>query len=113
MVIFPFKTKIVKKVGVTSSKINKKMRLELLIIVIIIFIGTYFIQYLTWMSVGSLTFKNNGVFIRYFIPLLPLLPLIFNIPKWKIEIKNSEIWVVLLVISFISSLILLITSHYY
>jgi uncharacterized membrane protein len=79
--------------------------------VLLIFIGTYFIQYLTWCNVGL--GKIEGVFGRYFIPLLALPPLVFGLKESDKSEKNSMMLVVTLMIGFISSMILLTFMTFY
>lgn len=94
-----------------EMKLNKKSRIGVLLIVLLIFIGTYFIQYLTWCNVGL--GKIEGVFGRYFIPLLALPPLVFGLKESDKSEKNSMMLVVTLMIGFISSMILLTFMTFY
>jgi hypothetical protein len=61
-------------------KFNSKARWGSLIILLMIYVGTCFIQLLTWADVGK---TNIGVSARYFLPLFALLPIIvpFRIGK--------------------------------
>ena len=59
-----------------KEKYPMKLRLGLFLISFIIFYGTYFIQLLSWTPVGQL-YPIFGVQTRYFIPLLPLISIIF------------------------------------
>ncbi|OWT33814.1 hypothetical protein BGI41_00420 [Methanobrevibacter sp. 87.7] len=95
----------------SEIKINRKFRIGIFLIGFLIFFGTYFVQYLTWCNVGYP--KVVGVFGRYFIPLIALGPMIFNINMNKKISKNLNLLVICFVICFISSMLLLTFINFY
>lgn len=52
-----------------------------------------------------------GIQTRYFVPMLPLIPLIVNIKHEKFE--NRDDLFLTLIIVFLAGLFLLTVSHYY
>ena len=76
---------------------------------LIIYIGTCTIQLLTWSPVGKI---RPGVSIRYFIPLVALIPILAGLPK---EYKKEEIdyYSIVLIIGFMATLILAFATKYY
>jgi uncharacterized membrane protein len=77
----------------------------------LIYIGTFFIQFLTWTPVGSTAIE--GVFARYFLPLMALVPLIIGINKYPLKNKNSDLIIITLIISFIAGVLILTISNFY
>ncbi|MCI6930511.1 MAG: DUF2142 domain-containing protein [Methanobrevibacter boviskoreani] len=92
-------------------KLDRKSKIGVFFIGLLIFIGTYLIQYLTWCNVGMS--RIEGVFGRYFIPLLVLGPMIFGLKKSNKNEKNSQLLVITMMIGFISSMILLTIMKFY
>lgn len=95
-----------------KEKIKLSNRIKALIILIIIYIGLFFVQYLTWISVGSHTIVS-GVMGRYFIPLLIFLPFIFNLNPNKINKNKFQILSIILAITFIAAVMMLTLSVNY
>lgn len=93
-----------------NLKISKKTRIGSLVIFLIIYLGIIIIQYLTWCSVGLPYI--TGIFGRYFIPLLSLIP-IFLALNYRKHYKNIDIFILTIILSFIASSILLTVIHYY
>ena len=52
---------------------NHKSKIGALLVILIVYVGTCFIQLLTWADVGA---YNIGVSTRYFLPLFGLLPIV-------------------------------------
>ena len=93
-------------------KFDSKARLGSLLILLMVYVGTCFIQLLTWADVGK---TNLGVSARYFIPLFALLPIIvpFKIKKLD-EFKDSyDKYAVIFIIGFMATLILAFATKYY
>lgn len=90
-----------------KEKLSKINRLKVAIVGLIIYTGIFFVQYLTWVPVGS-TNVTSGVFGRYFIPLIVFLPLIFNLTTQK-EINKEKFTLICIAISisFIASMLML------
>ena len=88
---------------------NSKTRWGSLAILLIIYIGTCFIQLLTWADVGK---TNLGVSTRYFIPLFALLPIIVPFKIDKLNRFNDK-YALVLIIGFMATLILAFATKYY
>lgn len=91
---------------------NKKVRIGIVGICVLIFIATEIIMYLTWTGVGSLSVA--GVQSRYYLPLLVLLPMAtnFNLTIAK-NGKNLELYYVTGMVFFVSFMIITTMVHYY
>jgi uncharacterized membrane protein len=87
---------------------SRKNRIILSSIFLITYFGIFFILYLIWTPVGSDTIL--GVQSRYFIPIIPLLPLIINYKEKSIEEYN---YLIMIIITFLVGLVLLTITHYY
>ena len=96
----------------SSIEINLSNRAKLLLITGSIYISTFIIQYLTWAPIGSENLMD-GVFGRYFIPLLAFIPLIIginyneNINFLNIEKNKLNLTLITLIVGFIAGMILL------
>ena len=88
---------------------NSKTRLGSFLVVFIIYVGTCFIQLLTWADVGSF---NLGVSTRYFIPLAALLPIIVPFKTDKLD-WFSDKYAMVFIIGFLATLILAFATKYY
>lgn len=90
-----------------KEKLSKNNRLKIAVIGLIIYTGIFFVQYLTWVPVGS-TNVSEGVFGRYFVPLFVFLPLIFNLNiENKVDKDKFKLICVALSISFIAAMLML------
>ncbi|MDO5849516.1 MAG: DUF2142 domain-containing protein [Methanobrevibacter sp.] len=90
-------------------KLSKNKRIFLGIAILIFYFGTFFLIYLMWHAVGGA--HVTGAQARYFIPALPLIPLILNYPFRKIE--NIKDYTFLGVIIFSVSLLMFLVTHFY
>lgn len=90
-------------------ELEKKERGILALIFLIVYVGIYAIFYLTWSPVGSTSIL--GVQLRYFLPVIALLPLIFSAKYKKIECK--EIYIFTFIIICLTGLFLLPITHFY
>ena len=81
-------------------------------IVLMIYIGTGFIQLLTWASVG---FLNLGITTRYFVPLFALFPVMISIKSKRLaKIRDSfDGYAMVLVVVFMATMILSFATKYY
>ena len=90
-------------------ELRKKEKYLLGLICIICYIGINVIFYLTWSPVGSDSIL--GVQLRYFLPVAPLIPLIFS-SKYK-KIENKEIYIFTFIIICLTGLAMLPITHFY
>ena len=94
-----------------KGKFNSKARLGSLLVLLIIYVGTCFIQLLTWADVGK---TNIGVSARYFLPLFALLPIIVPIEIKIDKIRdNFDKYAMIFIIGFMATLILAFATKYY
>lgn len=93
-----------------NIKFNFKTRFGTLGVVLLIYIGTCFIQLLTWSYVGEL---NLGISLRYFIPLVAMLPIIFKINYKFDDIEKFNDYSIIFIIAFLATLILAFATKYY
>ena len=83
-----------------------------LLIGFLIYFGVIAVQYLTWASVGAETVMN-GVFSRYFIPLLIFVPLILNTDFFEQDREKLSLTFLTIALSFISAMIILTVTIKY
>lgn len=88
---------------------NKKERIITALVFLIAYIGIYAVFYLNWTTVGMDGIL--GVQSRYLLPIIWLLPLIFN-TKYK-KIENKEIYIFTFIIICLTGLFLLPITHFY
>ena len=87
-----------------------KTKLGSAFMILLIYIGTCFIQLLTWASVG---YFNLGVSTRYFIPLMALLPIAIWIKKIPFNKDKFDKYAMIFMIAFMATLILSFATKYY
>lgn len=95
-----------------KERISKINRAKASAIAIIIYVGIFFVQYLTWVPVGSSKIVS-GVMGRYFIPLLVFLPFIFNLKSDKFDKSRFKMLYITLAASFIAATLMLTFSVKY
>ena len=95
-----------------DEKFDIKTRVKGLVIGLIIYYGVIFVQYLTWSSVGG-TNALEGVFGRYFMPLLIFVPFIINKDFYELDKKKIFLLFLTIALSFISGMIMLTVSIKY
>ncbi|MBE6504800.1 MAG: DUF2142 domain-containing protein [Methanobrevibacter millerae] len=95
-----------------KEKISSKSKIILLLTLLILLFGTYFVQYLTWAPVGAINLDLTEVMPRYFLPTCVLLPLIFSINKNK-KIKNLHTISFTIIVSSLSSVAMFFVSMFY
>ena len=95
-----------------NIKFDRKTRIGVLAIVLMIYLGTGFIQLLTWASVGYL---NLGISTRYFIPLFAMIPIIVSLKIKRLD-RFKEIYddyAMVFMIAFMATMILAFATKYY
>ena len=93
-----------------DEKFPKKVKIPVLIISMIIFIGTYLIQFFTLTPVGDTLIV--GTQPRYFITLFALAPICFNLNKNESN-PDLENYLLIFIMFFISATLLLIVFNFY
>ena len=93
-----------------NNKFTKKARLGSLLVLLIVYVGTCFVQLLTWAYVGKIFL---GISIRYFIPLMAMLPVIFKINYKYDDIQKFNDYSIIFIIGFLATLILAFATKYY
>ncbi len=93
-----------------KSKFSLKTRIGTLIVLLIVYVGTCFIQLLTWAGVG---FTNLGINTRYFVPLFALIPIIFNFKDLNWDKSKFDNYAIVCIIAFMATLILAFTTKFY
>ena len=98
--------------GVVTSYGPNYISLENNGIGFLIYVGVIGVQYLTWASVGAKSVMN-GVFSRYFIPLLMFIPFIINTDFLELDMEKLSLIFLTIAISFISGMIMLTVAVKY
>ena len=93
-----------------KNKFSLKTRIGSLLVLLIVYVGTCFIQLLTWASVG---YTNLGINTRYFVPLFALFPIIFNFKDFNWDKSKFNNYSMIFIIAFMAALILAFTTKYY
>ncbi|MBR0270987.1 MAG: DUF2142 domain-containing protein [Methanobrevibacter sp.] len=95
-----------------EEKFEIKTRIKGLLIGLLIYIGVIAVQYLTWSSVGA-TSVINGVFARYFMPLLIFVPFIINADILNYDKEELSLLFLTVFLSFIGGMLMLTTAVKY
>ncbi len=95
-----------------KPKFNSRARIGSLLVLLMVYVGTCFIQLLTWANVGG---TNIGVSTRYFLPLFALLPIIvpFRIRQLDRFKESYDRYAMIFIIGFMATLILAFATKYY
>lgn len=91
-------------------KFELKTRLGSFAMILVIYVSTCFIQLLTWAFIGRF---NLGLSIRYFIPLLALIPIALWIDYNPIDKKTYDKYAIVLIVSFLALMIISFSTKYY
>lgn len=94
----------------SRSKFNKKERLYLFILFLVIYVSFFLTQYLSWTPVGSNVIE--GIQARYFIPILPLIPLIIG-KGYNKNIKDYNPIILTCITLFLSATLILTFIGFY
>lgn len=86
-----------------------KTRIGCILVILMGYIGICTAQLLTWSYVGEI---NLGLSLRYFIPLLALIPIVFGIRKYFDRVDVDH-YTITLIIVFMATLILSFAAKYY
>ena len=92
-------------------KFELKARLGSFGLILLIYVSTCFIQLLTWAFVGQF---NLGLSLRYFIPLIALIPIAISFNKFNpIEKEVFDKYAIVLIVVFLASMIISFATKYY
>ena len=91
-------------------KFELKTRLGSFAMILVIYVSTCFIQLLTWAFIGRF---NLGLSIRYFIPLLALIPIALWIDYNPIDKKTYDKYAIVLIVAFLALMIISFSTKYY
>ena len=92
------------------NNFSRKTRIGSLLVLLVVYVGTCFVQLLTWSGVG---FTNLGINTRYFIPLFALIPIIVNFKHFSLDKSKFDNYSIVFIIAFMATLILAFTTKYY
>lgn len=95
-----------------KEKFTNKSRLISFVVCSGIFVGTYFVQFLTWAPLATTNLGNCGISTRYFAPFFALIPFMLNLNK-NINIKDLDKCVITCVIIFLGGTIVYVASLAY
>lgn len=93
-----------------DTKFELRTKVGSLLVVILIYVSTCFIQLLTWANVGAM---KLDVTMRYFIPLLALIPVIVQLNHCTTADKRFKDYSVILIIGFMATIIMAFATKYY
>ena len=92
-------------------KFELKTRLGSFGLILLIYVSTCFIQLLTWAFIGQF---NLGLSLRYFIPLLALIPIVIPLNKFNpIEKEVFDKYAIVLIVVFLATMIISFATKYY
>lgn len=94
-----------------KEKISRKSKIINLLTLIVIFYGTYFVQYLSWAPVRATNLIEASVTPRYFLPLCVLLPLL-SINRNK-KIKQLDSITITVIVASLSSIAMFAVAMFY
>ncbi len=95
-----------------KEKFSRNFRIVSLAIVILVYIGTFMVQLLTWTPVGSI--YTEGIQARYFLPLFILLLFIFNFnDKLGVDTEKIDNYIVVLILGFLAATVLCLVCGCY
>jgi len=88
-----------------TEKYDIKSRIGSILVILIIYLGTYFSFLLTWTPVGQLN-PIGGVQPRYFLPLLSLFPFILGINTQEENIGGIDNYIIMISVLFLAILVI-------
>lgn len=93
-----------------TVKFNFKTKIGTLGILLLVYFGICFVQLLSWANVGK---TNLGISLRYFIPLIALIPIICGINKNNLLKYEFDKYAVIFIIGFLGAMALSFATKYY
>ena len=92
-----------------NIKFDLKTKFGATLIMLVVYLGTCFIQLFTWANVGT---TSLGLSTRYFIPLFALIPIAVWI-KLPIDKNKFDKYAFVLMVVFMATLVLSFLTKYY
>lgn len=93
-----------------NAKFDLKTRIGVFGTFLLIYFGTCFVQLLSWSYVGK---TNLGISLRYFIPLIALIPIICGINKKCDTDFEFDKYAMIFIIGFLAAMVLSFATKYY
>jgi uncharacterized membrane protein len=93
-----------------SVKFDLKARFGAGFIILLVYFGTCIVQLLSYAKVGG---HVLGISLRYFIPLLALIPIVFQISYGNVENRQFDKYALLISIAFMASMVLSFAVKHY
>lgn len=94
----------------SDIKFDLKAKLGALFVFVVVYIGTFFVQLLTWASVGDMFVD---VHVRYFIPLFALIPIIVQFSRNPFKREMFDKYALVFIVGFAATLVLAVFTRYY
>ena len=93
-----------------NVKFDLKAKLGSVFIILMVYFGTCFVQLISYSTVGG---NSLGISVRYFIPLLALIPIISQIDYCNIKNEKFDKYALMMSIGFLAAMILSFATKYY
>ena len=93
-----------------NVKFDLRTRLGAGFIIILVYLGTCFVQLLSFAKVGG---SGLGISLRYFVPLLALVPIVFQINYGDFKNKEFDKYALVFSIVFLAAMILSFALKHY
>lgn len=94
-----------------NSNINLKQKLVSFTTFALSFISIFILEYIAWNDVGN--YIIEGIYGRYFIPVMPLFFLLFYNKKFKLHSNKVNIMVMVFIIIILSISLFMIIKRFY
>ncbi|WP_197031851.1 DUF2142 domain-containing protein [Methanobrevibacter sp. YE315] len=93
-----------------NAKFDLKTRAGAFAIFLLVYFGTCFVQLLSWSYVGK---TNLGISIRYFIPIIALIPIICGINRKCDTDFEFDKYAMVCIVGFLAAMVISFATKYY
>jgi uncharacterized membrane protein len=93
-----------------NTKFDLKTRIGAGLIIILVYLGTCMVQLLSFAKVGG---HGLGISLRYYIPLLALIPIVFQINSGNFENREFDKYTLVISIAFMAAMVLSFAMKHY
>jgi uncharacterized membrane protein len=93
-----------------NTKFDLKTRIGAGLIIILVYLGTCMVQLLSFAKVGG---HGLGISLRYYIPLLALIPIVFQINYGNFENREFDKYTLVISIAFMAAMVLSFAMKHY